>query len=33
MQKVTATYGKGVLEIHAAKVKEAAPKKVAIAKA
>ena len=31
MEKVTASFVKGVLEVHAAKVKEAAPKKVAIA--
>jgi HSP20 family protein len=32
MGKVKASYEKGVLEIHTAKVKETAPKKVAIAK-
>ena len=31
MGRVTATFRKGVLEVHAAKVKEAAPKKVEIA--
>jgi HSP20 family protein len=31
MAKVTATFGQGVLEVHATKIKEAAPKKVAIA--
>ena len=31
MEKVTASFVKGVLEVHAVKVKEAAPKKVAIA--
>jgi len=31
-EKLTATFGRGVLEIHAPKIREAAPRKIAIAK-